>query len=214
MAERTLWEALLLMTGAASARGEHRRAGLVVAGAGLAHFIWYTGLLHNPLWAEQAVGPAVLLNMLLPAYLLPLLSLWIIRALAPDEAKRVGRGLSVAAMLLILLYAFSALRQMFTGSLLTLPGVSDAENIGRSLLLVGLGVSFLVWGIAKGLRDWRLASLLLMLLAAGKVFLLDAAALEGLARIGSFLALGFSLIGIGWLYSRFVKEEAAPVGAS
>ena len=36
--------------------------------------------------------------------------------------------------------------------------------------------------------------------------------LDGLARIGSFLALGFSLIGIGWFYSRILsrpKSEGA-----
>jgi uncharacterized membrane protein len=156
----------------------------------------------------------VLLNLLLPAYLLPLIALSIFRTLEPDLAKRLDPALSIAAMLLILLYAFSALRQLFAGSLLTGTGVSDAENIARSLLLVALGVAYLGWGIVAVRRDWRVASLLLMLLAAGKVFLLDAAVLEGLPRIGSFLALGFSLIGIGWLYGRFVKDDAPLVSAA
>jgi uncharacterized membrane protein len=76
------------------------------------------------------------------------------------------------------------------------------------VLGIALGIGFLVWGIRKGLRDWRIASLTLMLAAAGKVFLFDASGLEGLLRIGSFLALGFSLIGIGWLYSRYLKPDA------
>jgi len=41
-----------------------------------------------------------------------------------------------------------------------------------------------------------------MLLAVFKVFIFDAAGLDGLARIASFLALGVCLIGIGWFYSR------------
>jgi len=60
----------------------------------------------------------------------------------------------------------------------------------------------LLWGIRSKKRDWRIASLFLMLGAVCKVFFFDAAGLEGLLRIGSFAALGFSLIGIGWLYSR------------
>src|SRR3546814_12952558 len=48
-----------------------------------------------------------------------------------------------------------------------------------------------------------------MLAAVGKVFLFDASGLEGLLRIGSFVALGFSLIGIGWLYSRQLASPAA-----
>ena len=51
-------------------------------------------------------------------------------------------------------------------------------------------------------RSWRIGSLVLMLAAVIKVFLVDAAGLEGLLRVASFMALGFSLIGIGWVYTR------------
>ncbi len=43
----------------------------------------------------------------------------------------------------------------------------------------------------------------------GEVFILDTSGLEGLLRIASFIALGFSLIGIGWLYSRQLRSEEA-----
>ena len=46
-----------------------------------------------------------------------------------------------------------------------------------------------------------------MLIAVFKVFLIDAAGLAGLLRIASFMALGFSLIGIGWVYSRQLKSR-------
>jgi len=89
------------------------------------------------------------------------------------------------------------------------PGVLPAENILRSLLLLVLAIGFLLWGIRRANHDWRIASLVLMLGAVGKVFLLDASGLEGLLRIGSFVALGFSLIGIGWLYSRQLASGSA-----
>jgi uncharacterized membrane protein len=95
------------------------------------------------------------------------------------------------------------LRQLFTGTVLPVGEVLEIENIGRSVLAILLAIGFLLWGIRKSLRDWRLASLALMLGAVGKVFLFDASGLEGLLRIASFLALGFSLIGIGWLYTRY-----------
>jgi uncharacterized membrane protein len=47
-----------------------------------------------------------------------------------------------------------------------------------------------------------------MLGAVAMVFLFDASGLDGLLRIASFLALGFSLIGIGWLYNRVLREPA------
>ena len=45
-----------------------------------------------------------------------------------------------------------------------------------------------------------------MLATVAKVFLLDTNGLDGLLRVGSFAALGFSLIGIGWLYSRYLPD--------
>ncbi|OYU72425.1 MAG: hypothetical protein CFE32_23785 [Alphaproteobacteria bacterium PA3] len=45
-----------------------------------------------------------------------------------------------------------------------------------------------------------------------KVFIGDMSNLEGLLRIASFVGLGFCLVGIGWLYQRFVRG-AAPVRA-
>ena len=110
-------------------------------------------------------------------------------------------------MLLIFLFAFSELRQLFHGSILTVYGVTDWEDIFRSIVAISLAVGFLMWGILRGLRDWRIASLVLMIVAVAKVFLFDASGLDGLLRIGSFVALGLSLIGIGWLYSRYLGED-------
>ena len=111
-------------------------------------------------------------------------------------------------MAMIALYGWAALRQAFHGSLLTQPGLGGAEDILRSILGIALALGFLLWGIRSRQRNWRIASLMLMLAAVGKVFLFDASGLEGLLRIASFVALGFSLIGIGWLYSRQLKHEA------
>jgi uncharacterized membrane protein len=90
--------------------------------------------------------------------------------------------------------------------LLVDPGVSQFEDILRSILGIALAVGFLLWGIRQKRHDWRIASLVLMLVAVAKVFLLDASGLEGLLRIASFVALGFSLIGIGWLYARQLRQ--------
>ena len=49
-----------------------------------------------------------------------------------------------------------------------------------------------------------------MLATVGKVFLFDASGLDGLVRVASFAALGFSLIGVGWLYSRYLPDPRTP----
>lgn len=111
-------------------------------------------------------------------------------------------------MLVMLLFAFASLRQFFCGSVFAFAPVGQVESIFWSVLAIALATGWLLWGIRRAARSWRIGSLALMLAAIAKVFLIDAAGLEGLLRVASFLALGFSLIGIGWLYSRFLRADA------
>jgi len=202
LAERILWEALIAGTGFAAWRLGARRSAIALWVAALTHFGLFTLLLHNPLWADQAVGTVPILNLLLPSYGLVLGLLWTLGHLEPEWSARYGRPRAILQMLLILLLAFSLLRQVAEGSVLSGPSLSAGEDIARSVLAVLLAIGFLLWGMRTDARNWRIASLMLMLGAVAKVFLLDASVLEALMRIGSFVALGISLIGIGWLYSR------------
>lgn len=207
LAERSLWEALLLCAAAAAWKLGARPVALALGGAALAHLGWYGLVLHNPLWAEQAVGPLPGLNLLAFLYAVPLTLLALAPRLEPGHFPRFERPRAIAQMLLIVLLAYSTLRQLVHGSILIVPGLSQGEDIARSILAVALAIGFLLWGIRRRSRDWRIGSLVLMLGAVAKVFLLDASGLEGLMRIASFVALGFSLIGIGWLYSRSLGGE-------
>ena len=209
LAERTLWEMLLLGGAALCWRLKRRDIGTVLLGAAAAHVALYTLLLHNPLWAEQAVGALPIVNLVLAAYAVPAAILWAIARIPSIRAVARGRAISIGWMLLILLFAASMARQLFHGSLLVEPGLSQAEDIARSILAIALAIGFLLWGIRTEQRDWRIGSLLLMLAAVAKVFLWDTQGLEGLTRIASFVALGFSLIGIGWLYSRQLGPSKA-----
>jgi uncharacterized membrane protein len=213
--QRLVWEALLIGAGwFAIMRGMTGAARPLVV-AGTAHALFYGLILHNPLWSAQAVGGWPLVNLLVPLFLLPWLGLTRMPALFAKAPVELDRAIQIATMLLALGFAWATLRQFFHGALLAQPGVTDAENILRSILILALALGFLLWGIRAKRHDWRIASLVLMIGAAGKVFLFDASGLEGLARIGSFVALGFSLIGIGWLYSRqLAPDRADPAPAS
>jgi uncharacterized membrane protein len=206
LAERTLWEALLLAAAYAAWRlAGARLAALVLLGAALGHSLLYTLLLHNPLWYAQAVGALPLLNLLIPAFAIPFAALWMAARIHPGLAEKLARPADLLRMLVIALFATATLRHLLAGSILTVPGLGEMEDILRSVLALGLAIGFLLWGIRTQGRDWRIASLLLMLATVAKVFLLDASGLQGLLRIASFLALGFSLIGIGWLYNRVLR---------
>src|SRR5690606_19484582 len=96
--------------------------------------------------------------------------------------------------------------------ILTGEGVSQREDIVRSIAGIALAIGFLRYGIARGGKAWRIAALVLMLATVLKVFLWDAKGLEGLLRIASFVALGFSLIGIGFLYNRYLTGAGRAEG--
>lgn len=208
LAERTLWE--ITLVGAGMAAGQALRDRMIAAALvamGLVHGVFYTLLLHNPLWSAQAVGTWPVANLLVPAFGIAFGAPSLLARLAPEHAPRLARPFNVLRMVAVLLFASATLRQLFCGTLLSGPKIGEVENIGWSVLAIAFALGFLLWGIRKRQRDWRIASLVLMLAAVIKVFVFDASGLEGLLRIASFLALGFSLIGIGWLYSRSLKID-------
>ena len=184
-----------------------RTLAIALSGIALARTIGFDMALYNPLWRVQDVGALPLVNLLAPAFLLPLV--WIDRAARrePAWAARLSRPVTALQIALVLMFATATVRQMFHGGILTFGDVTKPENVAFTLAAIGLAIGFLIWGIRVRVRMWRIASLVLMLGAVGKVFLFDASGLDGLLRIGSFVALGFSLIGIGWLYSRYLRAD-------
>ena len=212
--ERTLWQGLLLGAGYGLLTVANRRslawarwAGGALVAVSLAHFAWFGLLLHNPLWDAQAVGSVPVANLLLPSYVIGAIAAW----LAGREIERTRPGWGrvtgdIVLMTLALLFALSSLRQAFAGSVLATAPMGATEDLLRSLLGIVVALAFLGWGWWRKQRRWRVGSLVLMLLAVAKVFLVDAAGLDGLLRVASFLALGFSLIGIGWIYSRLLRS--------
>jgi uncharacterized membrane protein len=216
MAERTLWQALLTGVGVALLRYGPREGarlpGLALVTLSLTHFAIFTLVLHNPLLAAQAVGPLPLANWLLGAYGLALAGVLVLNRERLQRLALAQPAFDGAVMALIALFALSALRQLFAGSILTGDEMGQTEDLLRSLLGILLALGFLWCGARTGKRSWRIGSLVLIVLAVFKVFLVDTAGLEGLLRIASFMALGFSLIGIGWVYSRQLARRPAAAG--
>lgn len=217
MMQRAVWAALLVGAGFAGYKAGARyqpfgrMLALGLAVAATLYLGFFSLFLHNPLWNGQAVGGLPLVNALLPTYGLLFAALWLIErsaaALLPDRiSAHLPRILDVGRMGAIILFAYSTLGQAFHGSRFDVAALGEGENILRSILAIALAIGFLLWGIRRHRRDWRIASLVLMLGAVGKVFIFDASGLTGLIRIASFVALGFSLIGIGWLYSRQLRN--------
>jgi uncharacterized membrane protein len=211
LGQRLLWDGLLVAAAVLLwkyAKGVLAElAAPAVVGAAALHLTWYSLALHNPLWAEQAIGSLPAANFALPLFAALPLCLMLLMRMVPDHAGKIDLVLQPVLMAAIGMFGWATLRQAFHGTLLVEPGLSQLEDILRSILGIALAVGYLLWGIRSHRRIWRIASLLLMLAAVAKVFILDTSGLEGLLRIASFVALGFSLIGIGWLYSRQLRAE-------
>jgi uncharacterized membrane protein len=218
MAERTVWEGLLTGAGLLALwrfrEADARIAGIALVALSLAHFGWFTAILHNPLLRAQAVGPWPIASWLLLAYAVAAAGLIAFLRLARAWHRGFTLAFEAVLIALIALYALSELRHIASGTVLTAAPMTQGEDLLRSLTGIVLALLYLAWGSRQGRRSWRIGSLVLMLLAVGKVFLIDAAGLEGLLRVASFMALGFSLIGIGWVYTRqLARRGPAPIPA-
>ena len=75
------------------------------------------------------------------------------------------------------------------------------------MVWLGLALALFVAGLKLARQIVRYAGLGVMVLVVLKVFLRDMSSLEGLYRITSFIGLGLCLVGIGWLYQRFVHLQ-------
>jgi len=185
------------------------RAALVLATLAA---VFFHLLERNPAFRLLPVGESPVWNLLLPAYALPALLLW----LAGRTLARRGETLEAnAARIGTLVFAFVwitlEVRHAFRGGDLATGTASGAERFAYSATWAVLATLLLVLGVVRGVRGLRLAALAIMLLVVLKVFLLDASGLTGLYRVLSFLGLGGCLLLLAWLYQRYVfrREEGA-----
>jgi len=196
MAERVAITQALLAAGWAL---RARQPGLarVLTILGMARFVWFDLVILDPAIVAQAVGPLPLLNVATLDAALMVAWLWRWRH------ERIGRIVFLGA---ILLTVAASVRQVTHGSILT-GAIGRTENWLYSAAFLVLAILWLGAGLRKRTAGLRVAGLGLLTAVTLKVFLIDAAALEGVLRILSFMGLGFALIGIGWAYRRLIVTE-------
>ena len=184
-----------------------RQAGRVVFAAGLAVALAGNAIVLNPLWNDASVGSTPVFNGLWylfgPAVLsLVLLAQYWRRRGHPERARLAGFfaiGLSFMTISLFVRQGFSG-----DGVLLLSRDAIAGERYAYSLAWVLFGAGLLVAGVFTRLDTLRYGSLAVLLVAVGKVFLIDTANLENLYRVFSFFGLGVTLVGLGYLYQRLV----------
>ena len=186
---------------------------LTVMGAGMVGLCLFTGL--NPVVERQMVGDWPLVNALAPAYLLPALLLAVIGFLLRDMTMpRLLRQAGPPTVLALLLgwLSFEVRRWFHAPDMLHVGGVGTAETYTYSVVWLLFALALLAGGISLKAAALRYAALAVLVLTVLKVFLIDLSDLEGLLRVASFLGLGLCLVGIGFIYQRFVHRPVEDVG--
>ena len=185
-------------------------AGLALSGVALFRVIWFDLFLLNPVMVPQAVGPVVVANLVTVHLALTAFWLWRLAHAVPSRFILAVRSLSLGTMIVAVL---ATIRQAVQGNLISGALIETGENYLYSVGLLALAIGWLVLGIKRGSKLFRIAGLLLLTAVTFKVFLIDAASLTGILRILSFLGLGIALIGIGWAYGRLMAvDKAAKAG--
>lgn len=140
------------------------------------------------------------------AYLVP----GLVGAVAARLGRLTGRPNITVATRAITAYglgfAFVTLlvRKAFHGSHFPVSW-DPAESWVLSVVWLTWGVATLLVGLKLGSRPVRLLSAAVVTLTCVKVFILDLAGLEGVWRAFSFIGLGTVLIGIAFVYQRFLS---------
>ncbi|MEJ2030833.1 MAG: DUF2339 domain-containing protein, partial [Maritimibacter sp.] len=148
---------------------------------------------------DNLVQGVILLNTLIPAYLLPAL----VFAFVAWRFRFLEQGLRITAVViaavLATLWAFLTIRHGWRGDAMSDPGFTQPELYTYTIVLLLLGAGLLYQAIARRSALLRKAAMAVIGLTVAKVFLVDISGLVGLLRVFSFLALGLVLAGLAFL---------------
>jgi len=191
-------------------------SGAGLCGLALFRVGYFDLFLYNPIWSHQEIAGWPVINaLLLPFGLTAVWTLLATRELAffgtRGQADKWVRHLKPVPLLLAFVWITLIVRHFYQGSYLDSFGAGNAEVYSYSAAWILFGISLLAAGIVTRDQTLRFASLAVMLISVCKVFLYDTAELEGLYRVFSFFGLGISLLGLSYVYTRFVfggKEHA------
>ena len=166
----------------------------------------------NPLISDSPVEGNIMFNSLTMAYLapIPLLAL-IARKLEALGLAWWRNAVGILALVLVLAYATLQTKMFFQGKYLIAEFSSDAESYVLSVVWLALSIAMFVSGLKLMRKNIRLGGMVVMVLALLKAFGYDLWEIGGLWRIASLLGLGLCLIGVGWLYTRYVHEPKTVV---
>jgi uncharacterized membrane protein len=146
----------------------------------------------------------------------------------PNLTEAVAAVLSVAVAALVVgllldrrelwmtAFAVAAVGFVYAASLVIVdvlegdePGRSQTAQVALSMFWAGVGLSAIVVGLARDIRELRIGGLILLGIGVVKVFVYDLAELDELYRVLSFVVVGLVLLAGAYAYQR-VRAAGRP----
>jgi uncharacterized membrane protein len=159
-------------------------------------------IFYNPVFTKIPVGDWPLFNALSFAYLAPAVLLGLLfldfNLYGPRDLRK---AVLIASFVSGVTYIGLSIRHLFHGSIMD-GRVYQSESLTYSAVGLAIGVVLFLYAHAKQNESIRKPALAILVMVSAKVFVLDLAGLDGLLRAASFMGLGASLIGLGWLYQK------------
>ena len=185
---------------------------IILIGLGLVGVFLGQFLILNPLFSYDSIGDRPIVNTLLVAYLAPAILIGLIATTLPPtpDLPQLRIGFFAGALVLILTWVTLETKRFFQGPILSFSAANDGEWYAYSVVWLLSSLVLLAIGLWRQAPWLRHGALAILILTVCKVFLSDVGALGGLYRVFSFLGLGLFLVGIGYVYQRYVFTGKKP----
>ena len=166
----------------------------------------YLSVLQNPFISYQSTGNGILVNWLFPLWAVPAIVLiaMLYARLTKDSMRPLLYGL---ASVFTVLYINGMIRSYYQPILsFANNGVGQQELYVYSIAWLVIAIGLIVFARKYNNTMVNKAGFGVLALVILKAFLVDLSNLEGLYRALSFIGLGLSLVGLGWLFQRFANN--------
>ena len=161
----------------------------------------------NPVVSGMPLHGNVIFNSLLLSYIAPIGFMALVaRRIDELNWRSLLPAFGGLTLVLALTYVTLETKRIFQGPVMVPHSLSTAESYAYSAVWLASAFALFVTGIKLAKQYIRYAGLGVMVLVVLKVFLWDMSGLDGIYRILSFMGLGLCLIGMGWIYTKFVQK--------
>ncbi|MGF1695278.1 DUF2339 domain-containing protein [Vibrio lamellibrachiae] len=171
---------------------------------------YHLGLLtfNNPWVFYLSIGEWSLLNWMLPLWLIPTLVVLVTSRLPLFQSKQRVIMYSISALWL-LQFINGTIRHQFHDDVISLSlSTQELEMYAYSLVWLLISIGCLLFASRYTAPLISKVGFGILAVVVCKAFLIDMSQLTGLYRALSFLGLGISLLGVGWLFQKLKETHS------